>query len=71
MMVIHLNLLATYQGAARGKRPEGGSSGIGWREATTVKTEPQEDETKCSPQKKKRWYTCRLFGTNSLKKGAT
>jgi hypothetical protein len=34
------------------------------------KTEPREDESKCSPQKKKRRYACRLFGTNSLKKGA-
>jgi hypothetical protein len=34
------------------------------------KTEPQEDETKQSPQEKKWWYACRLFGTNNLKEGA-
>jgi hypothetical protein len=38
-------------------------------EWTPLKTEPQENETKCRPQKKERWYTNRLFGTNSLKKG--
>jgi hypothetical protein len=41
-----------------------------WERSRRRKIEPQEDETKCSPWKKKRWYTCRLFETNSLKEGA-
>jgi hypothetical protein len=39
-------------------------------ESLQRKTETREDETKHSPPKKKRRYTCRLFGRNSLKKGA-
>jgi hypothetical protein len=48
----------------------GGSNERGWREVTAGKTDPREDETKRSPRKKKRRYTCRLFGTNILKEGA-
>jgi hypothetical protein len=45
-------------------------SGSGWREVTTVKTEPWEDEGKHSPWKKKWRYAFRLFRTSSLKEGA-
>jgi hypothetical protein len=37
--------------------------------AITEKNKATEDEAECSPQKNRR-YTCRLFGTNSLKEGA-
>jgi hypothetical protein len=33
------------------------------------KTEPREDGIKRRPWKKKRQYSCRLFGMNSLKEG--
>jgi hypothetical protein len=69
MMVIHLDLLAPYQGAIRGERPKGRSSGSGWREVTAGKTDPREDETKRSHRKKKRLYPSGLFGTKSLKEG--
>jgi hypothetical protein len=60
MMVVHWDRLV----------PQGGSSGSGWREVTSGKTEPREDETKRSPWKKKGQYADRLLGTSSLKEDA-
>jgi hypothetical protein len=31
MIIVHLNRLASYQGAARDERPKGGSSGNNWK----------------------------------------
>jgi hypothetical protein len=44
-----------------------------WLERRHCRKKPshkKEDETKCSPWKKKRQYTCRLFWANSLNEGA-
>jgi hypothetical protein len=56
--------------------PTSGSSRSDWR-AVTMETVPREGKRDRSQtlqaqtaQKRKWWYACRLFGTNSLKEGA-
>jgi hypothetical protein len=41
-----------------------------WRVVTRGKPEPQEESKAETSEKKERWHTDRLFGTNSIKEGA-
>jgi hypothetical protein len=68
LMVVHLDWLALYQGAARDKWPYEGSSG----RVITMRTEPWGSHTsQTQPLEKKKWqYAHRLFRKNSLKEGA-
>jgi hypothetical protein len=74
-MVIQLDRLASYQGAALDERPSGGSSGSSWR-VIIVRTEPRgrkvrpiTDVTNTVVGKEEQ-CACRIFGKNNLKEGA-
>jgi hypothetical protein len=67
MMVVQLGRLASYQEAARYERPEGGSSGSGWRVVTEERATGKKAR---NLRRKKRLHTVRLLKTSSLKEGA-
>jgi hypothetical protein len=76
MIVMNLDWLTPYQGATQDKGPWGGSSRSGWR-VNTTNNEPrggrwdQAQTSQAQPSdKKKWWYACRLFRTNSLTEAA-
>jgi hypothetical protein len=45
MMVVHLDRLVPYQGAARDERTQGGSGGSGWRVIIATPPKNQQEET--------------------------
>jgi hypothetical protein len=71
MMVVHLDRLASYQGAARDELPLRGGADVAVGE--DHREEPCHRKVTSRPQpseENERRSTVRLFGTNSLKEGA-
>jgi hypothetical protein len=76
VVIVYLDQLAPYEGAAGDNWPEGGSSRHIWESnhcenRATVKKGETDHTSQAQPTDKKKWqYACKLFGMSSLKEDA-